>query len=54
MYATLKAMWHDLSATGRMVVLVVLLLAIAGVLGVAMWLGYNLDWIPGLLNRAVV
>ena len=33
-----------------MVVAVVILLAGAGLLGLAMWLGYNLDWLPGLLS----
>ena len=36
--------------SGKTVVAVVLLLAVAGLLGLAMWLGYNLDWLPGLLS----
>ena len=50
MLAILIAAWRDLSATGKTVVAVVLLLAVAGLLGLAMWLGYNLDWLPGLLS----
>jgi len=55
MYATMKAMWHDLSAMGRMWVLIVLLLAVTGLLAMAMWLGGTeaLNWIPGLLNKAI-
>lgn len=53
MWATLTAAWHDLSATGRAVVLAILILAGAGLLALAMWLGYNLDWLPGLLGQAV-
>ena len=53
MWTILKAAWSDLSASGRAAVLVVLILAAAGLLGVAMWLGYNLDWLPGLLGQAV-
>jgi len=53
MLSILKGAWHDLSASGRMVVLVVLILAVAGLLGVAMWLGYRLDWIPNLLDKAL-
>ena len=50
MLAILIAAWRDLSATGKTVVAVVILLAGAGLLGLAMWLGYNLDWLPGLLS----
>jgi len=49
----LKGAWHDLSATGRAIVLVVLILACAGLLASAMWLGYKLDWIPNLLDKAI-
>jgi hypothetical protein len=50
MFETFKAGWHDLSKTGRAVVLVVLMLAVAGLLAMAMWLKYDLSWIPGLLG----
>ena len=50
MIQILTAAWRDLSATGKTVVAVVILLAGAGLLGLAMWLGYNLDWLPGLLS----
>lgn len=50
MWAILVAAWKDLGPTGKMVVAVVVLLAGAGRLGLAMWLGYNLDWLPGLLS----
>lgn len=50
MWQILIAAWKDLSATGKTIVAVVILLAGAGLLGLAMWLGYNLDWLPGLLS----
>jgi hypothetical protein len=50
MFQIFKAMWHDLSKTGRAVVICVLGLAVAGLLAMAMWLGYDLNWIPGLLG----
>jgi hypothetical protein len=50
MWQILKGAWHDLSKTGRAVVLCVLGLAIAGLLALAMWLGYDLSWIPGVLS----
>ena len=50
MWQILIAAWKDLPATGKTVVSVVLLLAVAGLLALAMWLGYNLDWLPGLLS----
>ncbi len=50
MLAILIAAWRDLSATGKTVVAMVILLAGAGLLGLAMWLGYNLDWLPSLLS----
>lgn len=50
MITTLKAAWHDLSKTGRMWVGIVLILAVFGLLAIAMFLGYNLDWVPGLLG----
>lgn len=53
MWAILKAAWADLNATGRAVVLVVLVLAGAGLLALAMWLRYDLTWLPGLLGQAV-
>ena len=53
MWEILKGAWRDLSAKGRAVVLVVLILASAGLLALAMWLGYNLDWLPNLLGQAV-
>lgn len=53
MWAILTAAWRDLSATGKAAVLVVLILAGAGLLGMAMWLGYNLDWFPSLLGKAI-
>lgn len=48
-----REMWAGLSATGKTAVLVVLILAITGLLAMAMWLGYQLDWLPDLLGRAV-
>ena len=46
----LTAAWRDLPASGKTVVAVVILLAVAGLLGLAMWLGYNLDWLPGIVS----
>ena len=48
-----RAMWAELGASGKTAVLVVLILAITGLLAMAMWLGYRLDWLPDLLGRAV-
>ena len=53
MKQTFAQMWADLSAKGRAVVLVVLILAVAGLLAAAMFLGYRMDWIPPLLGGAV-
>lgn len=53
MLTILKAAWRDLSAPGRATVIVVLICAVAGLLAMAMWLGYNLDWFPGLLDKAL-
>ncbi len=53
MWAIFTATWHDLSATGRTVILAILILASAGLLAMAMWLGYRLDWIPNLLDKAL-
>lgn len=50
---TLRETWGTLSAKGRAVVLVVLILAATGLLAMAMWLGYRLDWVPGLLGQMV-
>lgn len=52
MMAILIQAWRDLGATGKMVVGVVLILAAAGLLAMAMYLGYNLDWLPGILGGA--
>lgn len=51
MWAILVAAWRDLSATGRAAVVMTLILAVAGCLALAMWLGYRLDWVPDLLSR---
>jgi len=48
MLQILREAWAGLSMTGRAVVLVVLLLAGAGLLALAMWLRYDLSWLPGL------
>lgn len=53
MWTILKSGWHDLSTTGRATVIVVLVLAGAGLLAMAMWLRYDLSWLPGLLGQAV-
>ncbi len=51
MWQTIRAAWHDLSKTGRAIVVCVLGLAVAGLLAMAMWLGYDLSWLPGLLSQ---
>lgn len=48
-----RVVWRDLSKKGRAVVLVVLLLAVAGLLAMAMWLGYDLSWVPPIIGGAV-
>ena len=48
-----RAMWAELSASGKTAVLVVLILAITGLLAMAMWLGYRLDWLPGIIGQVV-
>lgn len=53
MWGVMVGAWHDLSSSGRAVVLVVLILAIAGLLAMAMWLGYRMDWLPPLLGQMV-
>ena len=53
MLSILKGAWHDLSAPGRAAIIIVLILAVTGLLAMAMWLGYRLDWIPSLLEKAV-
>lgn len=50
MWTILIAAWRDLSATGKTVVAVVILLALAGLLGLAMWLRYDLSWLPGVVS----
>lgn len=50
MWQVIKAAWHDLSKTGRAVIVCVLALAVAGLLALAMWLGYDLSWLPRLLG----
>ena len=50
MWDVIKGAWHDLSKIGRMWVIITLGLAVAGLLALAMVLGYNLDWIPSLLG----
>ena len=53
MWGTIRAAWHDLSKTGRAVVVCVLALAVAGLLAMAMWLGYDLSWLPPIIGGAV-
>ncbi len=53
MWTIITAAWHDLSAPGRAAVLGILILAVAGLLALAMWLGYRLDWLPPLLEKAL-
>lgn len=43
--------WGTLSGKGKTIVAVVVVLAFTGLLALAMWLGYNLDWIPGVLAQ---
>jgi hypothetical protein len=53
MLAILKDAWSGLSMTGRAVVIVVLALAAAGLIALAMWLRYDMSWLPALLGKAV-
>ncbi len=50
MWQIMIAAWKDLGGTGKMVVAVVILLAVAGLIGMAMWLRYDLSWLPGILQ----
>ena len=50
MWQILREAWSGLSATGRAVVAVVLGLAVAGLIALAMWLRYDLTWLPRLLS----
>ena len=50
MLAILGDAWRELSATGKAVVLVVMVLAGAGLLALAMWLRYDLGWFPAWLT----
>ena len=51
MLTILRQAWSDLNATGKTVVAVVLLLAVAGLLALAMWLRYDLSWLPGVAGN---
>lgn len=51
MLQILREAWAGLSAPGRAAVLLVLILAVAGLLALAMWLRYDLSWLPGLLSN---
>jgi hypothetical protein len=51
MWNILVSAWHDLSVTGRAVVSIVLILAGAGLLALAMWLRYDLSWLPGVVGQ---
>ena len=53
MLTAFREMWAELGASGKTVVLVVLILAITGLLVMAMWLGYQLDWLPGIIGQVV-
>lgn len=50
---SVKELWAGLSAKGRAVVIVVLVLAGAGLLALAMWLGYRMDWLPPIFGQLV-
>ena len=50
MFAIIGEAWRELSATGKAAVLVVLVLAGAGLLALAMWLRYDLGWFPAWLT----
>ena len=53
MWQILREAWAGLSATGRAAVIVVLGLAVAGLIAMAMWLRYDMSWLPALLGKAV-
>jgi hypothetical protein len=50
MSPVIRGAWADLSQVGRMWVVIVLALALTGLLALAMWLRYDLSWIPRLLG----
>lgn len=54
MWTILKSAWRDLGPTGKMVVAVVILLALTGLLGLAMWLRYDLTWLPGVFGMGLL
>lgn len=53
MWQILREAWAGLSATGRATVLIVLGLAVAGLIALAMWLRYDLSWLPPIIGGAV-
>lgn len=50
MWAVIRDAWGSLTPVGRMWVIIVLALAVAGLLALAMWFRYDLSWIPQLLG----
>ena len=53
MLQILREVWSGLSAPGRAAVLIVLGLAVAGLIAMAMWLRYDLSWLPPIIGGAV-
>lgn len=53
MWQIIREAWAGLAAPGRAAVLIVLALAVTGLIALAMWLRYDLSWLPDLLGRAV-
>lgn len=51
MIQAFKEFFASLSGTGKTTVAVVLILAISGLLALAMWLGYRMDWLPPFLTQ---
>lgn len=54
MLQAFREMWTGLSAMGKAAVLIVLILAFAGLLALAMWLRYDLAWFPAWLTSVTV
>ena len=50
MWQALKDGWHDLSQTGRTIVVTVFMVAAAVLLWFAMYWRYDLTWFPRLLG----
>ena len=53
MWQIIREAWAGLAAPGRASVLIVLALAATGLIALAMWLRYDLSWLPPIIGGAV-